>query len=76
MKVICVCLCITSALLRCVEEQDKALGLGLIAAVSGLLGFLPNPIIYGALIDSSCLVWESSCGHTGSCWVYDVDGFR
>lgn len=58
------------------EERDKALALGLIAAVSSLLGFLPAPVIYGTLIDSSCLVWEKSCGQTGSCWVYDTEMFR
>ncbi len=61
---------------RCVEERDKALALGFLAAVSGLFGFLPNPIIYGSLIDSSCLVWETSCGEKGSCWVYNTDEFR
>ncbi|XP_057381266.1 solute carrier organic anion transporter family member 74D-like isoform X1 [Daphnia carinata] len=62
--------------LRCVEERDKALALGFLATMSGLLGFLPNPIIYGSLIDSSCLAWEASCGERGSCWVYNTDEFR
>lgn len=43
---------------------------------SGLFGFLPNPIIYGTLIDSSCLIWETSCEEKGSCWVYNTDEFR
>ena len=61
---------------RCVDEDLKALALGLLSAVAALLGFLPNPLIYGTLIDSSCLVWETSCGETGSCWIYDTTQFR
>lgn len=38
--------------------------------------FIPYPLIYGALTDASCLVWEKSCGKTGNCWVYDTDKFR
>ena len=61
---------------RCVAERDKALCLGLLASVAGLFGFLPNPIIYGSVIDSSCLLWEQSCGERGSCWVYANDQLR
>ncbi|XP_047469179.1 solute carrier organic anion transporter family member 74D-like [Penaeus chinensis] len=25
---------------------------------------------------SACLVWDSSCGKTGNCWLYDSDKFR
>lgn len=62
--------------LRCVEERDKALSLGLVSSVSGLFGFLPTPLLFGTIIDSACLVWEESCGETGSCWVYSNDQFR
>jgi len=62
--------------LRCVNDGDKALALGILATAVALFGFLPNPIIYGAVIDSSCLVWEQSCGKRGSCWVYATDQFR
>ena len=61
---------------RCVNDGDKALALGILATAVALFGFLPNPIIYGAVIDSSCLVWEQSCGKRGSCWVYATDQFR
>ncbi|GBL94518.1 hypothetical protein AVEN_235613-1 [Araneus ventricosus] len=35
-------------------------------------GFIPYPVVYGALVDSACLIWEKSCGETGNCWYYDV----
>lgn len=40
------------------------------------LAFIPYPLVYGALTDSACLVWEESCSKTGNCWLYDSDKFR
>ena len=60
----------------CVAERDKALSLGFLSAVASLFGFLPNPIIFGSVIDSSCLLWEESNGERGSCWIYANDQFR
>lgn len=38
-------------------------------------GTLPGPIMLGAIIDSSCDVWQTKeCGtSTGSCWVYNKE---
>lgn len=39
--------------------------------------FIPSPIIFGQIADSSCAVWESTrCGKRGNCWLYDADVFR
>ena len=38
-------------------------------------GSAPGPIVVGAVIDSSCLVWQQVCGETGSCWIYDNELF-
>ncbi|KAG8187156.1 hypothetical protein JTE90_020033 [Oedothorax gibbosus] len=62
--------------LRCVDPEDKSLALGALSGVFSLLAFIPYPLIYGALTDASCLVWEESCGKTGNCWIYDTDKFR
>nr|XP_002737394.1 PREDICTED: solute carrier organic anion transporter family member 4C1-like [Saccoglossus kowalevskii] len=32
---------------------------------------VPGPIIFGAIIDSACVVWQQTCDTTGSCWIYD-----
>ena len=40
------------------------------------LAFIPYPLLFGAITDSTCLIWEESCGKTGNCWVYDIDKFR
>jgi Organic Anion Transporter Polypeptide (OATP) family len=37
---------------------------------------VPCPIIYGAVVDSACLVWEETCGEQGACWLYDSTIFR
>ncbi|KAF0294270.1 Solute carrier organic anion transporter family member 1A6 [Amphibalanus amphitrite] len=61
--------------LRCVKPEDKALGLGLNGAFIAV-AFGLGPMVVGNLVDSTCLVWEQSCGETGACWVYDPDTFR
>ncbi|XP_063220561.1 solute carrier organic anion transporter family member 74D-like [Bacillus rossius redtenbacheri] len=61
---------------RCVKQKDKALALGLSMLTVSLLAFIPGPIIFGAIIDSTCLVWDTSCPGRGNCWLYHRDNFR
>lgn len=35
--------------------------------VGGLLG----PIIYGFVMDSSCILWKEECGQRQFCWLYE-----
>ncbi|KAK9889162.1 hypothetical protein WA026_004443, partial [Henosepilachna vigintioctopunctata] len=63
-------------ILRCVESRDKAMALGLIQFAIGLFGNVPCPIIYGAVVDSACLVWKMTCGEKGACGLYDSKIFR
>ncbi|CAL4127004.1 unnamed protein product, partial [Meganyctiphanes norvegica] len=62
--------------IRGVEERDKALALGLLTFFIAIFGFIPAPIIMGAVIDSTCLVWDWRCGARGNCWFYNTDSFR
>ncbi len=44
-------------------------------------GFIPSPIIFGLLIDSSCIDWHShpcagSSAQFGNCILYDAQSFR
>ncbi|CAG2170246.1 unnamed protein product [Oppiella nova] len=41
-----------------------------------IFAFIPYPLVYGAVADASCLIWESSCGQRGNCWAYDTPTFR
>lgn len=55
---------------------DKAMAMGLIQSAIGLFGNVPCPIIYGAVVDSACLIWRSVCGKHGACSLYDAETFR
>lgn len=52
------------------------MAMGIIQFAIGLFGNVPCPIIYGAVIDSTCLIWETICGQQGACSLYDPDAFR
>lgn len=42
-----------------------------------LFGYIPAPILFGNLIDSTCLLWKSTCGEKGGrCLIYDIESFR
>lgn len=55
---------------------DKAMAMGIIQFAISLFGNVPCPIIYGAVIDSTCLIWETICDKQGACSLYDPDAFR
>uniref|UniRef100_A0A8C0AU35 Solute carrier organic anion transporter family member 5A1 n=1 Tax=Buteo japonicus TaxID=224669 RepID=A0A8C0AU35_9AVES len=38
--------------------------------------YIPTPIYFGAVIDTTCMLWQQDCGVQGSCWEYDVTSFR
>ncbi|CAG2180174.1 unnamed protein product [Oppiella nova] len=40
------------------------------------MAFIPYPLVYGWVTNTACEVWETKCGKTGNCLVYDVDKFR
>ncbi|XP_012215069.1 solute carrier organic anion transporter family member 74D [Linepithema humile] len=61
---------------RSVEKRDKSFAQGITLMIISLLALIPGPIIYGAIIDSTCLVWEESCGTRGNCWFYHRENFR
>lgn len=62
-----------SATLRCVHEDQKSFALGIQWLKVRILGTIPAPIIFGRLIDETCILWkESDCeADSGSCLVYD-----
>lgn len=38
--------------------------------------YIPYPIIFGFVTDAACIIWESTCGKSGNCWLYDLDKLR
>jgi len=43
-----------------------------------LFGYIPSPILFGSAIDSTCLLWKSTCEGAagGRCLLYDIVMFR
>ncbi|KAB0362427.1 hypothetical protein FD754_006583 [Muntiacus muntjak] len=63
---------ITVSILRCVNQRQRSLALGIQCTLLRLLGTIPGPIIFGSIIDSTCILWDiNECGNKGACWVYN-----
>lgn len=63
--------------LRSVGEEERSFALGMQFVIFRLFGYIPAPILFGNLIDSTCLLWKSSCGErAGRCLLYDIEQFR
>lgn len=60
-----------AATLRCVAASQKSFGLGIQWITVRLLGTIPAPILFGFLIDQSCVLWPGSCDDAGACAVYE-----
>lgn len=42
-----------------------------------IFGYIPSPIIFGNVIDSTCMYWKANCGRQGgSCLIYNIEHFR
>lgn len=62
---------------RCVSKQDKSVTQGLILMFISLFALIPGPIVFGRIIDQTCLVWTEQCsGRRGNCQLYDQRKFR
>ncbi|XP_067623992.1 solute carrier organic anion transporter family member 74D [Eurosta solidaginis] len=61
---------------RAVETKDKSFAQGLSLMMFSLLALIPGPIIFGRIIDSTCLVWTETCSGRGNCQLYDQTKFR
>lgn len=66
----------TLIFLRSMHDQEKALAIGAITVLVSVFSFIPGPIIMGAIVDSTCLIWNESGGGKGNCWFYDTDNQR
>ncbi|KAH7731938.1 Protein Y70G10A.3 [Aphelenchoides avenae] len=59
-------------MLRVVPFQQRTLAIGLQWSLLRLLGFIPGGILFGLMIDTTCLKWQTSaCGKKQSCLIYD-----
>lgn len=62
--------------IRCVEERDKTVAIGFGMAFVRMLAAVPSPILFGYIIDYSCLAWGKTCTRRGNCWLYDGETLR
>uniref|UniRef100_A0A1Q3G4S9 Putative organic anion transporter n=1 Tax=Culex tarsalis TaxID=7177 RepID=A0A1Q3G4S9_CULTA len=63
--------------LRSVSEEERSFALGMQFVIFRLFGYIPAPIVFGNLIDSTCMLWKSTCGEKGGrCLIYDIEKFR
>uniref|UniRef100_A0AC35GRW3 Solute carrier organic anion transporter family member 4A1 n=1 Tax=Panagrolaimus sp. PS1159 TaxID=55785 RepID=A0AC35GRW3_9BILA len=61
-------------MLRVIPFQQRTLGIGVHWTFLRLLGFIPGGVLFGLMIDTTCLKWkESKCGSKQSCLVYDPE---
>ncbi|XP_070496425.1 solute carrier organic anion transporter family member 4A1 isoform X1 [Chironomus tepperi] len=62
-----------SATLRCVDEKIRSFALGLQWLIVRMLGTIPSSIIFGKLIDESCILWQKETygSEIGACLLYD-----
>lgn len=44
--------------------------------ISSSLALIPGPILFGRMIDSTCLVWSNKSSKRGNCQLYDPIKFR
>jgi len=58
--------------IRCVDSEDKALGMAIQEVFIALFAFIPGEIMFGTLVDSSCSLWSD----TGSCASYTTAWLR
>nr|XP_004653357.2 solute carrier organic anion transporter family member 5A1 isoform X2 [Jaculus jaculus] len=62
--------------LRSVEDEERPFALGMQFVLLRTLAYIPTPIYFGAVIDTTCMLWQQQCGVQGSCWEYNVTSFR
>lgn len=63
-------------ILRTVPAEDKSFAVGVQYMLFRVLAFMPGPVLYGSVIDTTCIVWGQKCNQKTSCLYYNLDGFR
>ncbi|XP_040006295.1 solute carrier organic anion transporter family member 2B1 [Xiphias gladius] len=63
-------------ILRTVPTEDKSFAVGVQYMLFRVLAFMPGPVLYGSVIDTTCILWGKKCGRQTSCNYYNLDRFR
>ncbi|XP_072026899.1 solute carrier organic anion transporter family member 5A1-like [Amphiura filiformis] len=62
--------------MRVVDEEDRSVAIAVKNVFTKCLGYFPAPVLFGIIINSTCIYWQQSCGNRGSCWMYDIVKYR
>ncbi|XP_040908041.1 solute carrier organic anion transporter family member 2B1 [Toxotes jaculatrix] len=63
-------------ILRTVPTEDKSFAVGVQYMLFRVLAFMPGPVLYGSVIDTTCILWGKKCDKQTSCLYYNLDRFR
>ncbi|KAM8976902.1 solute carrier organic anion transporter family member 2B1 [Pelodytes ibericus] len=63
-------------ILRNVNPTDKSLAIGIQFMLLRILAWLPGPVMYGSVIDSTCILWGKKCGTKAACQYYNNNLLR
>ncbi|KAM9332886.1 solute carrier organic anion transporter family member 2B1 isoform 2-T3 [Pholidichthys leucotaenia] len=63
-------------ILRTVSAEDKSFAVGVQYMLFRVLAFMPGPVLYGSVIDTTCIMWGKKCGKQTSCHYYHLERFR
>jgi hypothetical protein len=59
------------AIIQTVDSNKQSFALGLRLAIIRVIGNFTGPIIFGAVIDSACLIWKINCFNQKRCELYN-----
>nr|DBA32289.1 TPA: hypothetical protein GDO54_000092 [Pyxicephalus adspersus] len=63
-------------ILRNVHPADKSLAIGIQFMLLRILAWLPGPVMFGSVIDSTCIQWGKKCGSKAACQYYNNNLLR
>ena len=55
---------------RIVPSSQRSFALAFQSAISRALGSIPGPLLFGAVLDYSCLLRQTKCSKDGGCNLY------
>ncbi|XP_072042243.1 solute carrier organic anion transporter family member 5A1-like [Amphiura filiformis] len=58
------------------ETEIRTTMFGLTKFFFSIVGYFPTPIYFGAIVNTTCTLWQYTCGERGACWLYDIVKLR
>ncbi|XP_075707415.1 solute carrier organic anion transporter family member 2B1 isoform X2 [Rhinoderma darwinii] len=59
-----------------VNPAEKSLAIGIQFMLLRILAWLPGPVMFGSIIDSTCTLWGKKCGAKAACQYYNNNLLR